>query len=435
MNQIKDIVKFVIFKFIELLLQNTLKSKKHINKLSINNIDQKDIVDQPSTSKTENIKNNPKSLKELAREEVKLDNKQLNKELAKKYEIPTILKINYFINFLKINLDSHQINHLNSKITISSITEHNEIDMDLINRLVKEMSIIYARLIDQYKFKYQCTFLARFDKLDEDRVMLDETELFINLNINHNLTESDLNKINVISTLKSQIQNQEMKDSGWRFDKIINMTIYFYKTQELNGSSYVKLPLRSNAILNIQNEDKFCFIWSILAHIFPVLDNPQRVSNYKKYFDKLNIQGFDFTNGFIVSDVKKFEKLNNLKINIFELSFYQEDKIWKHKLIPLEISENKSGDYEIDLLIYKNHYVLIKKLHVFFGKYKCRYVCRRCLSSYSSEKVLEKHKFKCNQQEITSIRTSNESHIYWKKYFHKIPLYFRVYGDLSVIMN
>ena len=70
------------------------------------------------------------------------------------------------------------------------------------------------------------------------------------------------------------------------------MTIYFYKTQELNGSSYVKLPLRSNAILNIQNDDKYCFIWSILAHMFPVSDNPQRVSNYKKYFNQLNIQGF-----------------------------------------------------------------------------------------------------------------------------------------------
>ena len=64
---------------------------------------------------------------------------------------------------------------------------------------------------------------------------------------------------------------QEMKDSGWRFDKIISMTIYFYKTQELNGSSYVKIPIRSNAILNIQNDDKYCLVMSILAHMFPSL--------------------------------------------------------------------------------------------------------------------------------------------------------------------
>ena len=99
------------------------------------------------------------------------------------------------------------------------------------------------------------------------------------------------------------------------------------------------------------------------------------------------------------SDVKKFEKLNNLAINIFELCFYQNDnKIWKHKLIPLEISDKDNSDYEIDLLIYKNHYVLIKKLHVFLGKPDCKFVCRRCLSSYSNENVLKKHKFKCNNK-------------------------------------
>ena len=177
--------------------------------------------------------------------------------------------------------------------------------MDLINGLVKEMAFIYARLKNQYKFKYQCAFLCRFDKLDEDNVMLDEIELFINLKINHNLTERDLRNINFRWDLERQIQQQEMKDSGWRFDKVISMTIYFYKTQEINGSNYVKLPIRSNAILNIQNDDKYCFIWSILAHLYPSFSNLQRVTNYKHHFDKLNIEGFDFENGYIVSDFKK----------------------------------------------------------------------------------------------------------------------------------
>ena len=63
-----------------------------------------------------------------------------------------------FYNFLKINLDSHHINHLNSKLTISSTTEYNSIEMNLINNLVKQMATIYARLINQYKFKYQTVF-------------------------------------------------------------------------------------------------------------------------------------------------------------------------------------------------------------------------------------------------------------------------------------
>ena len=60
---------------------------------------------------------------------------------------PYYFKNKNLYNILKINLDSHHINHINSKITISSTTEYNSIDMDLINDLVKEMSVIYARLI------------------------------------------------------------------------------------------------------------------------------------------------------------------------------------------------------------------------------------------------------------------------------------------------
>ena len=178
----------------------------------------------------------------------------------------------------KINLDSHQINHLNSKLTITPNHPESGIEFRYIKKIMKELPSIYARLINQYKFRYQTVFSARFDKQNEDFQLLDETELFINLNINHNLTESDLDKIDVISSLDHQIQQQEMKDSGWRFDKINSMTIYFYKTIEMNGSNYVKIPLRSNAILNIENNDKYCFLWSILAYLHPCKNNhPNRV--------------------------------------------------------------------------------------------------------------------------------------------------------------
>ena len=86
-------------------------------------------------------------------------------------------------------------------------------------------------------------------------------ELFNNLNINNNLTETDINNIDVKSQLEHQIQVQETKESGWIFDKIHSMKIRFYKTEELNGSSYVKIPLRSNALINIKNKDINCFIW------------------------------------------------------------------------------------------------------------------------------------------------------------------------------
>ena len=48
-----------------------------------------------------------------------------------------------------------------------------------------ELAVIYARLINQYKFRYQTVFSARFDKQDEHKQVLEETELFISLNIIH----------------------------------------------------------------------------------------------------------------------------------------------------------------------------------------------------------------------------------------------------------
>ena len=67
-----------------------------------------------------------------------------------------------------------------------------------------------------------------FDKQDEEDQVLDEVELGISVNINHNLTESDIITIDMRSKVELQIQNREMKDSGWRFYKITRLTIYFH---------------------------------------------------------------------------------------------------------------------------------------------------------------------------------------------------------------
>ena len=156
----------------------------------------------------------------------------------------------------KINLDSHNLHHTNSKLTITPTFQEFGIEFGFINKIMKVLSVIYDRLINQFKFRYQTVFSARFDKQDEEGQLLDETELFINLNFNQNLTQSDLDKNDIRSPLEYQIQKQEMKVSGWRFHKLYSMTIYFFKTNDMNGSNYVKIPLRSNAILNMENNDK-----------------------------------------------------------------------------------------------------------------------------------------------------------------------------------
>ena len=189
--------------------------------------------------------------------------------------------------------------------------------------------------------------------------------------------------------------------------------------------------MRSNAILNVQNNDKYCFIWSILASLHRCEnDHPNIVNNKEQNFNELNFQNFDFTKGFKCSDVHRLNELNKFSVKIYELNFYQDGDKWKHNLLPTEISKIES-DRGIDLLIYKNHYALIKKLHVFLGDHNKSFVSRRCLNSYTCENALLNHEEKCGDDNVCTIRTSNESHIYWKKHFHKNPLYFRIIADFE----
>ena len=95
---------------------------------------------------------------------------------------------------------------------------------------MREMVLIYAGLLSQSKLNFQTMFLSRFFKLDEDDQVLDEVELYNNLNINRNLTESDIDSINLRSQLDQLIQNQEIKVSGWIFDKSNSMTMYIFWT-------------------------------------------------------------------------------------------------------------------------------------------------------------------------------------------------------------
>ena len=207
------------------------------------------------------------------------------------------------------------------------------------NKIIKELSVSFARLKNQYRLKYHTSFSASFYKINEEDQRNNEIEFYINLNFDQNLTESDIDNIGIRFQLEHQFQIQETKETGWIFDKINSMKISIFKTGELNGSSYVEIPLRPSAILIFQTSDKNCFIWSVLASLHPSeKTHPSRVKNYLQCLNELNFHSFEFTIGFKCSEIHRYIKLNNLSVNIYELNFYQDGGKWKHNLIPIEIN-------------------------------------------------------------------------------------------------
>ena len=68
---------------------------------------------------------------------------------------------------------------------------------------------------------------------------------------------------------------------------------------------------------------------------------------------------------------------------------------------------------------------------MFLGDHNKKFICRQCLSSYTSENMLMKHKQKRGEDNMTTIKTSPETHLHWEKHFHKNPLYFESFADFE----
>ena len=225
-----------------------------------------------------------KSKKHLEKNNIKPE-KVIEKDNIKEAKKSNKIKYKFTDNILDIaydiTIDRQHKEDLNSQITITSKFDNLfGIEMYYINNLFKEMAHIYARFINQYKFKYQLSFMLLFNKFEEDGDIRKETEMVVNLNMVNNLTQSEIDNANIQWEVEARKQNLEMRESGWNFQRVNSMTISFYNTGNLDGSSYIKLPLRSSAILNIKNNDKYCFLWSILAKIHPCENShTDRVTN------------------------------------------------------------------------------------------------------------------------------------------------------------
>ena len=67
------------------------------------------------------------------------------------------------------------------------------------------MATLYAKILNQDKFIYHKLFSASFYKINGEDQRSDEIEIFINLKVNQNLTESDINNTDI----KPQLEHQK----------------------------------------------------------------------------------------------------------------------------------------------------------------------------------------------------------------------------------
>ena len=252
-------------------------------------------------------------------------------------------------------------------------------------------------------------------------------------------TVADLNSI--LTELQRQIANFNSTGSGFIFAQILKFTVVITRFHPLAGSSYIPTPPWLSAkkcVINTKNNDQQCFVWSVLAALYPQPKNPDRIHRYRKYRDTLNLQGLSFP--LEVRDIPKFEQLNpDISINVLtreDDSFYV-----------LYLSPERARSHHINLFLLedgdKKHYLYIKNMSRLVAGRTTRtaksFVCNSCLQPFTRKDVLERHIPYCLKHPPQQVRyPSHEDGSATLKFKcknkqHKLPIY--LVADLECILQ
>ena len=267
------------------------------------------------------------------------------------------------------------------------------------------------------------------------------------------LEGTDENEIynEMVEEIEEEIQKvQNAEGSGWQFLKVIKLVLHTTRWDSINAGSYIPLdPYLANkkAIINMQNEDDKCFMWSVLRALYPKDKNPQRVDNdLKSKQDSINMDGICYPVNFRAID--RFEHLNpNISISV--LGYNKEERVF-----PLRISKYTGCKHDIVLLLIKEavkgengeikektHYTLVKNKSALIAsqinnhEHK-RHLCLNCFNSFNSPETLEKHKEYCYENE--SVKTTMPppgTYLRFNKFHHSEKAPFVIYADFESLIK
>lgn len=226
--------------------------------------------------------------------------------------------------------------------------------------------------------------------------------------------------------------------SSWVLDKAEEIHLKMVQYKPIGGSSYIATPKKlqyTRAIVNPRNSDNKCFMWAILAGLYPVKKNKERISNYSHRSQKLNFLNIHFP--VKTSDISKFETQNQVSINVFG---WENDEIF-----PARITKHRFKNH-VNLLLLsrgrRQHYCLVTSLNRLLHHTKkhtgTTYFCQYCLQGFTSEKILTNHADICSVHAPLKIELPDgeDKWLAFKDWSKQLRVTYVVYADFeSIIMD
>ena len=267
------------------------------------------------------------------------------------------------------------------------------------------------------------------------------------------LMETDENEIydEMVDEIEEEMLKAENAEgSGWQFEKVIKMVLHTTRWEPLYGSSYIPLdPYLANkkALINMQNEDDKCFMWSVIRALYPKDNHPERIDkDLKSKQDSINMKGIHYPVS--LKAIDRFET-QNPNISISVVGYNKIDLVH-----PIRVSKYTGCKYDIVLLLLKEavegengkieektHYTLVKNKSALITSQinnhdHKRHICLNCFNSFNSPETLETHKEYCYENESVKIlMPPPDTYLRFNKFHHSEKAPFAIYADFKSLIK
>ncbi|XP_050503513.1 uncharacterized protein LOC126891048 [Diabrotica virgifera virgifera] len=267
-----------------------------------------------------------------------------------------------------------------------------------------------------------------------------------------------------VKRLTKQIKtcNKE-RDSGFALNRIVSLEVNINRYEIGNGSSYIKLPesiQKKRACINVKNSDQACFYWAIVSALYPAKAHKELPSSYPWYSTVLKTE--DLEAPMPLHQISKFEKLNNISVNVFALELIENNEKSFFTVYPARLTKTVVAKH-VNLLLIQNHYFpklndyeappvdndnseikyhychitdMSKLVAGQLNKRKAKlFLCNRCLNYFSTEGKLSEHEKMCADMNNCKMSFPKYDAVSFKNYTYKQTTPFVIYADFECMLE
>jgi len=316
-------------------------------------------------------------------------------------------------------------------------------EVDPIICMQSNMGIINSILLENlnsmnHGVKWYINIGVEFSKINSDGIIQTTISHFNGKNrILHDDSDIESNFRESMAKVLSSLNTYQRKGSNWVISKVVDIKLHVSKYKAISGTTFISTPTelgKKHAIINVQNNDNKCFMYAVLSALFPQQTNKCVMSKYISHANHLKFGSIKFP--VKISDIAKFEKLNNITINVLA---YDED------IFPLRITENRGGRKHINLLLLSKgdikHYCYIKNMSALLRAQRDYthklFYCDYCLHGFRSEDNQKTHTKNCQRfgAQKTRLPDEQDRFIRYKNTAKQMRHPFVIYADFECIIT